>query len=309
MINTEEVEEEKSEEKKSLYVSRKVKNTKEIINFAKSQGIEKILDEKDLHITLAYSKDLVDWDSFEKNEEEIEISLENATVIKLGDSIALSFQSDVLKKSWQKFIDFGASWDYEGFTPHISLSYYNENVNVSKMEKFNGKITFEKEIFEEIDEEWQEEREETPFQFSYSDTEKCRKWQTAIFKKEKNPETGEIRTIRRVVDTVNVEKEKLVFFTDIKEDEEREETIEDLKIYKNKVLYNEFSKKVEDYIYIRYSEKKQAQDIMWFTYFASMENKSKETLEKIKKIKSRIEWAKNIIEAFKTGETPPEFPL
>jgi len=143
----------KKETKKNLYVSRKVKNTKEIIDFAKSQGIEKILDEKDLHITLAYSKDLVDWDTFKKNEEEIEISLENATVIKLGDSIALSFQSDILKKSWQKFIDSGASWDYDGFTPHISLSYHYENVDVSKMEKFNGKITLEKEVFEEVDEE------------------------------------------------------------------------------------------------------------------------------------------------------------
>lgn len=84
--------------KKTLYVNRPVSNAKEIIKWAKAQGITDIIKADEMHVTIAFSKDKVDWSKFSTDDTPLELDLENAKVQKLGDAIVIKFQNKSLKE-------------------------------------------------------------------------------------------------------------------------------------------------------------------------------------------------------------------
>lgn len=139
----------KKKAKKTLYVNRKVIDWKDLIKFAKDNWIKDILDAKDLHVTIAFSKTKVDWSSFKKDTNNIEIQLKDAKIEKLWDALVLKFQSKDLEKNWQKYIDGWASWDFKQYQPHISLTYTNDQ-DISKSKTFTWKIKLSWENIEEI---------------------------------------------------------------------------------------------------------------------------------------------------------------
>jgi len=106
----------------------------------------------EMHTTIAFSKKKVAWDDFTPDTKDLEITLENASIEKLGDAIVIMFESKDLEKGWKKYIDGGASWDYEGYKPHISLSY-NADQDISAVSTFSGKVSFGAEVFNEIKKE------------------------------------------------------------------------------------------------------------------------------------------------------------
>lgn len=48
----------------------------------------------------------------------------------------------------------GASWDFQEYQPHVTLSYGDATLALEKVEPFRGKLRFGPEIFSEIDENW-----------------------------------------------------------------------------------------------------------------------------------------------------------
>ena len=128
----------KAYEKKTLFVSRTVKNAKEIIKWAEDQGITDVVSAKDMHVTIAFSTTKVDWSKFEAIADDIEIDIEDAKVVKLGDAIVVKFKSKDLEKSWQIYKDGGASWDYPTYQPHVSLSYTVQDIK--KVGRYTGKL-------------------------------------------------------------------------------------------------------------------------------------------------------------------------
>lgn len=126
--------------KKTLYVNRPVTNAKEILKWAKDQGITDLIKADELHVTVAFSKTKVSWDKFTPDSNGVDLALENAKVEKLGDAIVIKFANKDLKKGWQKYIDGGASWDYETYQPHISVSYTADQ-DISKVGSFSGKVS------------------------------------------------------------------------------------------------------------------------------------------------------------------------
>ncbi len=141
------------ETKKTLYVSRKVKNWSVLKEFAKEQWMFDIENEEEFHVTIAFSKDKVNRSNFDPDEKEISVDLENIELSKLGDAIVLKFKSEYLENRRNKFKEWGASRDFEDYTPHISLSYENSQ-NIDEMEKFSWTIEFFGETFEEIKEDY-----------------------------------------------------------------------------------------------------------------------------------------------------------
>lgn len=121
--------------------------------------MDDLIKKDDLHVTIAFSKTKVDHTSFDPDIEEIDLDLKNAKVEKLWDAIVLKFWSDALEKNWKAYIDGGASWDYDDYKPHISLSYTNDQ-DISKVDKFSWKITLLWETLEEISLEYLEKLEE-----------------------------------------------------------------------------------------------------------------------------------------------------
>jgi len=139
---------------KTLYVSRKVVNSRDLIDWARSQGIEQMLPANELHVTVLFSKTPVnwlemgmDWSSDERGRlsilpggpREIETFGDGANVLVFVDS-GLTWRH-------QHMLEMGATSDYEEYTPHITITYGEIPSDITP---YQGPIVLGPEIFSEI---------------------------------------------------------------------------------------------------------------------------------------------------------------
>ncbi|WP_313740477.1 anti-CBASS protein Acb1 family protein [Pseudomonas sp.] len=141
-----------------LYVQRKVTNTAEILAWAKRQGFESTVSADDLHVTIAYSKQALDW--MKVNEAWSGDSNGNLIVAPGGarlveplggeGAVVLLFNSSELAWRHMQIREAGASWDYEEYQPHVTITYAAGDLDLSQVEPYRGKIEFGPEIFEDL---------------------------------------------------------------------------------------------------------------------------------------------------------------
>lgn len=145
---------------KTLYVCRLVANAAAIISWAKAQGFDTTLTAEDMHVTLCYSRAAVDWmkagEAYAQDDKgQMTIKPGGPRAVEpLGDkgAVVLMFASSELVWRHMTLKEMGASWDYEGFQPHITLTYRApEGLDVSKVEPYRGEIVLGPELFEEVD--------------------------------------------------------------------------------------------------------------------------------------------------------------
>lgn len=139
----------------TLYVNRPVLNAAEIVTWFKGQGFKTTLPASELHVTVAYSRNPVDWmKAGEAWEEELTINAGGPRVLeKLGDYTVLSFASSSLRWRHEQFKDAGASWDHPDYQPHISISLGEAPAGAKP---FTGRILLGPEKFEELESDWME---------------------------------------------------------------------------------------------------------------------------------------------------------
>lgn len=142
---------------RSLYVSRKVINGAEIIAWAKSQGFESNVPADDLHVTVAYSRNPVDWMKVGESwsgdgKGQLKIAPGGARLIdKFGEgAVVLLFNSSELAWRHVSIVEAGASWDWPDYQPHITFTYEPGSVDIDKVEPYRGAIELGPEIFEEL---------------------------------------------------------------------------------------------------------------------------------------------------------------
>lgn len=142
---------------RSLYVSRKVINGAEIIEWAKSQGFESTVSAADLHVTVAYSRNPVDWMKVGESwsgdgKGQLKIAPGGARLIdKFGEgAVVLLFNSSELAWRHVSIVEAGASWDWPDYQPHITFTYEPGSVDIDKVEPYRGAIELGPEIFEEL---------------------------------------------------------------------------------------------------------------------------------------------------------------
>lgn len=142
---------------RSLYVSRKVINGAEIIAWAKSQGFESTVPAADLHVTVAYSRNQVDWMKVGESwsgdgKGQLKIAPGGARLIdKFGEgAVVLLFNSSELAWRHVSIVEAGASWDWPDYQPHITFTYEPGSVDIDKVEPYRGAIELGPEIFEEL---------------------------------------------------------------------------------------------------------------------------------------------------------------
>jgi phage-related protein (TIGR01555 family) len=142
---------------RTLYVSRKVTNGSEIVAWAKSQGFTSTLPAEDLHVTIAYSTELVDWmkvgESWSGDSKGLlKIAPGGARLIdKFGEgAVVLLFNSSELAWRHVSIIEAGASWDWPEYQPHITFTYEPGSVDLAAVEPYRGAIELGPEIFEEV---------------------------------------------------------------------------------------------------------------------------------------------------------------
>lgn len=141
---------------RSLYVRRDVVNVADLKAWAKSQGLPEL--QSDLHVTIIYSQQAIDWIKAGNASEWGDPAKDGALTIPpggprvvepLGDRTAvLMFASSELCWRHRTIVDAGATHGYEDYQPHISLT--GEPVELSNVEPYRGKIVLGPEIFEEL---------------------------------------------------------------------------------------------------------------------------------------------------------------
>lgn len=148
-------------EQTPLYIKRPILNGHDLIAWAKSQGIENGLKPDDLHVTICHSRAPVEKDDILKQEGTIAISQTNGrAVTRLGDkgAIVLVFDSPALGTRWQNLIKtYGASWDFAGYIPHITLAYDPDHlIDESKIKPYQGILILGGEVHMKIAKSWRE---------------------------------------------------------------------------------------------------------------------------------------------------------
>jgi len=151
-------------EARTLYVRRDVVNWKDIAAWAKGQGITTTIGEA-MHVTVAYSRQPVDWMKVreqwampeDRASGELKIGPGGPRVVEpLGPkgAVVLFFASSELSWRHHEIVEAGASWDYESYQPHITLTYNPpEGLELDDVEPYRGPITLGPEIFEEVNDE------------------------------------------------------------------------------------------------------------------------------------------------------------
>lgn len=142
-----------------LYVSRKVLNGAEIVRWAEGAGVKAVVPAGDMHVTIAFSREPVDWlkmgDGFSGSDGKLNIAPGGPRVVEpLGDALVLMFSSWELGYRHGAMVEAGASWDFSDYVPHVSISYdreANADLDLSALKPYAGAIQLGPEIFEPLE--------------------------------------------------------------------------------------------------------------------------------------------------------------
>lgn len=140
-----------------LYVSRKLLNGAELIAWAKAQGFKTTVPVDDLHVTILYSKTPVDWFGMGEpwsGDDQGRIVIRPGgprAVEQFGHdgetAIVLRFESSDLRWRHDSMVERGASSDCDAYKPHVTFTYDPGEVDLDKVEPFEGELRFGPEIF------------------------------------------------------------------------------------------------------------------------------------------------------------------
>lgn len=143
---------------RTLYVHRPLLNAADLIAWATTAGFKKTLPEKDVHVTVAFSKEPVEWSDAEPKTDDVGVGGGDRSVERLGDkgAVVLRFESPELTKRWHQFRSIGASWDWPGYKPHVTITYDFDAgaIDLTKIEPYDGPLDFGPEVFAEVDSGW-----------------------------------------------------------------------------------------------------------------------------------------------------------
>lgn len=141
-------------EPRTLYVSRKVLNAEELIAWAKAQGFKTTLAADDLHVTIAFSRQPLDWMKVgESWQSKLELAAGGPRLMeRFGEARVLLFKAAELEWRHEAIKEAGASWDRPEYQPHITISYDPGSPDLAVIEPYQGQIVLGPEIFKEVNE-------------------------------------------------------------------------------------------------------------------------------------------------------------
>lgn len=152
----------KADGTRTLYISRPLINTDDLLAWAHDQGFAQTVGPDELHATLAFSKTPVDWDMAGAAPSSLRVSTGMRSVERLGDkgAIVLKFSSLQFTNRWRRLCDMGCSWDWPGYQPHITITYQGGDMDLSQVEPYYGLLEFGPEVFDEVKADWEKNIEE-----------------------------------------------------------------------------------------------------------------------------------------------------
>lgn len=143
----------------TLYVCRKLTDdsVKKLTDWSNFVGIENV--DADLHVTIASSRVPVNWKLVRPMISELSVFSGSAEYSfgPLGDKGAcvLKFKSEELEKRHEEFKVIGCSWDYDSYTPHVTLTYDGSGIDWRRVREnqFSEELTFGPEQFNPVRED------------------------------------------------------------------------------------------------------------------------------------------------------------
>lgn len=110
--------------KQPIYVFRPLLNASRLAQYAEAVGLRNVLLPVDMHVTVAYSRDPVDWahPAFIPDGTTILAIGGERHIRRFGESVVLEFQCRAVSQRWASMIMAGASWDHQDFRPHVTLA-------------------------------------------------------------------------------------------------------------------------------------------------------------------------------------------
>jgi phage-related protein (TIGR01555 family) len=141
---------------RTLYMRRDIVNKNDLEKWARRQGFKNVLD--DMHVTIVYSRSAFDWmaagdDYGHSKDGQITVGPGGPRVMEVlgDDAIALLFSSSELCWRHESILRAGATHDYNDFTPHVTITNDLGDVDLDKVEPYQGPLVFGPEIWEELD--------------------------------------------------------------------------------------------------------------------------------------------------------------
>lgn len=141
----------------TLYIHRPLLNPERFVAWAKANGFAKTLPPDDLHVTVAFSREPLDWSTVPDAQSGVTALGSGRAVERLGDkgAVVLLFECPDLSARWLQIRDLGASWDFPSYRPHVSITYEADPaLDVSKIEPFDGLLEFGPEELGPVDDDW-----------------------------------------------------------------------------------------------------------------------------------------------------------
>lgn len=154
-------------EPRTLYMHRPLRNVEALRKWALEQGFKSIVS--DPHVTVAFSKAPLDWTGLQKRDGGGDITNEagapGRSVEPLGDegAVVLKFDSPALQERWQELKDAGASWDFESYQPHVTITYDGAGVDLDRVRPYDGDLVFGPEVFDQGKTNWRSSIAEDDF--------------------------------------------------------------------------------------------------------------------------------------------------
>ena len=160
----------KTAQPRTLYVKRRLLNAGAVRAWAASQGIASALPAGDMHVTVAFSREPVDWSVLEPQQDAIVVNDAVAKANRVlyvkhavhqfpsrdaaNGALVLRFSSTALHDRWRYFRDAGASWDYPEYQSHVTITYSVPEADVGSIEPYRGPLVFGPEEFAEVNDDW-----------------------------------------------------------------------------------------------------------------------------------------------------------
>jgi uncharacterized protein len=143
---------------RTAYVHRKVLNAGAIRDWAKANNFQSMLEDGDLHVTIAYSLARFDWSKIgeaygEDDNGNLRIKPGGPRMMEqFGEATVLVFSNTELQWRHASICRNGADWEHDDFNPHITISYkWDMAMPIENIKPYQGELILGPEVWEEID--------------------------------------------------------------------------------------------------------------------------------------------------------------
>jgi hypothetical protein len=155
--------------KASIYISRKVLNYQDIIDWAREAGFKSMMPVDSLHVTVVYCKHKVDWNTVDRDQPEMilipgdsdEDETQRAVHNFNGGACVLELVSDELLERNEALRELGIHSKFPDYRCHITISYHKpKGMKVEKIAPYRGPLVLGPEKIMEASQGWKEEYKE-----------------------------------------------------------------------------------------------------------------------------------------------------